>query len=82
VLAHGVGTAAIAISLQRTLRELAYVTTVEAREFADGVLRLQVESDNAIQQPDLAEWLTRHDGHIANTSGNLLEINLGATPST
>jgi hypothetical protein len=82
VLAHGVGTAAIAISLQRTLRELAYVTNVEAREFADGVLRLQVEAGSELRQPDLAEWLSRHDGHIANTSGNLLEINLGATPAT
>jgi hypothetical protein len=82
VLAHGVGTAAVAISLQRTLRELDYVANVEAREFADGVLRLQVEANDEVLQTDLAGWLDTHEGHISNASGNVLEINLGSTPAT
>jgi len=82
ILAHGVTTAAIAISLQRTLRELAHVRTVEAREFADGVLRLQVQAEARIDEPDLEAWLEKHEGRIANASDRVVEINLGTTPAT
>lgn len=82
VLAHGIPTAAIAISLQRTLRELEQVASVEAREFADGVLRLQVVASGEIGEADLAEWLARHDGRIASTAGDVVEINVGSAPAT
>jgi len=82
VLTHGVSTAAIAISLQRVLRDLEHVSTVEAREFANGVLRLQVEAEGAIGRADIAEWLAKHEGTIANAADHVLEINLGSTPAT
>jgi hypothetical protein len=82
LLAHGVGTAAIAISLQRTLRDLGQVNSVEAREFANGVLRLQVEADGPIGAADIAEWLEKHEGQVANASDRVLEIDLGTTPAT
>ncbi|HVL25820.1 MAG TPA: hypothetical protein VM450_17145 [Thermomicrobiales bacterium] len=82
LLAHGVGTAAIAISLQRTLRDLEQVSSVEAREFANGVLRLQVEADGPIGAADITEWLEKHEGQVANASDRVLEINLGTAPAT
>lgn len=78
ILAHGVQTAAIAIALQRTLRELEKVSNVEAREFANGVLRLQTVVDGAIERADLAPWLEAHEGRITSATPTVLEIALGA----
>jgi hypothetical protein len=77
ILAHGIQTAAIAIALQRTLRELEKVSAVEAREFANGVLRLKVVVDGRIEPGDLASWLEANEGRIATASPTVMEITLG-----
>ena len=68
--------------MQRTLRDLEQVSSVEAREFANGVLRLQVEADGPIGAADITEWLEKHEGQVANASDRVLEINLGTAPAT
>jgi len=82
ILAHGIQTAAVAIALQRTLRELEKVSTVEAREFANGVLRLKVVVDGRIEPGDLASWMEAHEGRIATASPTVMEITLGPAGAT
>jgi len=56
VVVHGVPRAAAALSLQRHLAGLPAVAAVEAREYAGGVLRLQVETRAPLAVDDLRGW--------------------------
>ncbi len=56
VLVHGVPRAAAALSLQRHLAGLAHVDGVEAREYAEGILRLQVTARRPLDLQDLRSW--------------------------
>jgi len=56
VLVHGVPRAATALSLQRHLAGLPHVDGVEAREYAEGVLRLQVMVMPELRMDDLQSW--------------------------
>jgi len=56
VLVHGVPRAAAALSLQRHLAGLAHVDGVEAREYAEGILRLQVTAKRPLDLQDLQTW--------------------------
>ena len=56
VLVHGVPRAAAALSLQRHLASLGHVEGVEAREFAEGILRLQVTARHPLALDDLRSW--------------------------
>ncbi len=56
VLVHGVPRAAAALSLQRHLAGLAHVDGVEAREYAEGILRLQVTARRPLDLQDLQTW--------------------------
>lgn len=56
VLVHGVPRAAAALSLQRHLHGLEYVDSVEAREYAEGILRLQVTANRELALDDLRSW--------------------------
>lgn len=56
VLVHGVPRAAAALSLQRHLAALGHVDAVEAREYAEGVLRLQVLARGPLQLEDIRRW--------------------------
>ena len=56
VLVHGVPRATTALSLKRYLEGLEAVSAVEPREYAEGVLRLQVTGDRAINIADLSAW--------------------------
>lgn len=56
VLVHGVPRAAAALSLQRHLHGLRHVESVEAREYAEGVLRLQVMTGETLGLDDLRAW--------------------------
>jgi hypothetical protein len=53
---HGVPRATTALSLKRYLEGLAQVHSVEPREYAEGVLRLQVSSDRPVGLEDLQGW--------------------------
>jgi hypothetical protein len=56
ILVHGVPRATTALSLKRYLEGLAQVRAVEPREYAEGVLRLQVSSDGPIGMDELRGW--------------------------
>jgi hypothetical protein len=56
VLVHGVPRAATALSLQRHLAALDHVESVEAREYAEGILRLQVVASPPLRLDDITRW--------------------------
>jgi hypothetical protein len=56
VIAHHVTKAASALALQRYLGSLDPVVGVEAREFAEGVLRLQVTARRPLERAELTAW--------------------------
>lgn len=74
VLAHNVPNAKVAIALQKKLRELDVVTSVDAREFANGELRLAVIANDALPEDILTAWLTGNDGSLTSTSPSVTEL--------
>jgi hypothetical protein len=56
VIAHEVTRAAVALALQGHLRSLPQVSMVDAREFASGMLRLQVAATSPLSHADLTGW--------------------------
>ena len=76
VIAQGVSTAATALSLQRFLGELDAVIGVEAREFAEGILRLQVTANRSLSGADLAAWTDGPGWKVSQEQPRILEIEL------
>ena len=76
VLVHGVPRAATALSLQRHLAGLEHVSGVEAREYAEGVLRLQVTSSRALQFDDLAAWEDGRGIEPVHIHSDVIEVRL------
>jgi len=78
LLVHGVPRATIAISLQRYLKNLPAVTSVETREFAEGVLRLTVITTNSagLALSDLADWPDGGNLTVLNEQDTVLELSL------
>lgn len=76
VIAQGVGSAATALSLQRFLGELEGVIGVEAREFAEGILRLQVTAHRPLSGNDLAGWPDGRGLRVSQEQPRILEIEL------
>lgn len=74
VLAHGVPSARVAISLQKVLRDLDVVRSVEAREFANGELRLAVQATDALPQATLESWLADNNGELTGSDATVTEI--------
>lgn len=74
VLAHGVPSARVAISLQKVLRDLDVVSSVEAREFANGELRLAVQATDALPQATLESWLADNNGELTGSGATVTEI--------
>jgi len=80
VLVHGVPRAAAALSLQRHLAGLGHVDAVEAREYAEGVLRLQVVSRGPLQLDDIRRWEGGGNLEPVHVLEDVIEIKLpGAT---
>lgn len=78
VLVHGIPRASVAISLQRYLKNLPGITTVETREFAEGVLRLGVITSNpaGLALSDLTDWPDGGDLTVLNEHDSVLELSL------
>jgi hypothetical protein len=74
LLAHGVPNARIAISLQKMLRELDVVSSVGAREFANGELRLAILATDALPEAALANWLGDNNGELTSNSSSVTEL--------
>jgi hypothetical protein len=76
LLVHGVPRAAMALSLKRHLEMLEMVRTVEPREFAAGVLRLQLQVERDITTDDLNGWTPDSGFRTIHARSGLLEIQL------
>lgn len=76
VLVHGVPRAATALSLQRHLARLDPVEGVEAREYAEGVLRLQVMTHRPLRPDDLEGWEGAAGLTPLNVLDDVLEVRL------
>lgn len=74
LIAHGVPRAADALSLQRYLGGLDHVAGVEAREFAEGVLRLQITARAPISVDDIHGWPGNPDVRILQHQPKVIEI--------
>lgn len=76
LLAHGVPKAATALSLKSYLEGLDIVTGIEPREFAAGVLRLQLEVERELQAGDLDGWTLGGTITVVHEQPGLLEVKL------
>ncbi len=76
LLVHGVHKAALALSLKSYLEELDVVDKVEPREFAAGLLRLQLQVQRNLEQDDLAGWPSGQSIQIVHVRPGLLEVKL------
>jgi hypothetical protein len=74
ILAHGVPSAATAIGLQQMLREIDVISRVEAREFADGELRLHLECSGTIPDESFTDWLAHNSGSLVSRNAKAIEL--------
>jgi hypothetical protein len=76
VLVHGVPRATTALSLKRYLEGLAHVGAVEPREFAEGILRLEVSGARPLAFDDLRSWSEGQSLEPIHLRDNLVEVRL------
>ena len=77
LLVHGVPRATTALSLKRYLEGLSQVHSVEPREYAEGVLRLQVSSDRPVGLDELRGWPDVTTLEPVSVSDEFVEVRLG-----
>ncbi|MEZ4507221.1 MAG: hypothetical protein R2848_15555 [Thermomicrobiales bacterium] len=76
LLVHGVPRASAALGLKSHIEKLDFVTTVEPREFAAGLLRLQVDGARPLSLGDLSGLVLADRIQLRNASNELLEVDL------
>lgn len=76
LLVHGVPRATTALSLKRYLEGLGHVREVEPREFAEGILRLQVTGQRPLEVADLSGWPEGQGLEAIHVREDLLEVRL------
>jgi hypothetical protein len=76
LLVHGVPRATTALSLKRYLEGLSHVRAVEPREFAEGILRLQVTGQRPLEIADLSGWPEGQGLEAIHVREDLLEVRL------
>ncbi len=76
ILVHGVPRATTALSLKRYLEALDQVNAVEPREYAEGVLRLQVSSAGPIGMVELQGWSEAAGMEPVSIDESFLEVKL------
>ena len=76
LLMHGVPRAATALSLKQYLEGLDHVQKVEPREFAAGVLRLQLRVSRNLSASDLRDWPGGNELATIHSRSGLLEIQM------
>jgi hypothetical protein len=64
----------VALALQGHLRSLPQVTMVDAREFASGMLRLQVAARAPLSQADLTGWSGSEQMVIVQLQPTVVEL--------
>jgi hypothetical protein len=77
VVAHGVSTAGDALSLQRFVASLPQVAGVTAREFAGGVLRLDVRVHDRLRVDQFRTWEPARRVESLTERANVIEFELG-----
>jgi hypothetical protein len=76
LLVHGVPRASAALGLKTYIEKLDFVSTVEPREFAAGLLRLQVDASRPLTLGDLSGWTMADRIELKTASNDLLEVGL------
>jgi hypothetical protein len=76
VLVHGVPRATTALSLKRYLEGLSHVGAVEPREFAEGILRLEVSGARPLAFDDLRSWSEGPSLEPVHLRDDLVEVRL------
>jgi hypothetical protein len=76
VLVHGVPSATTALSLKRYLEGLSHVGAVEPREFAEGILRLEVSGVRPLAFDDLRSWSEGDSLEPVHLRDDLVEVRL------
>jgi len=76
LIVHGVPRASAALGLKRHIEKLDFVTNVEPREFAAGLLRLQIESARPLTMADFAGWTLADRIELKSSGNGLLELGL------
>ena len=76
LLVHGVPRASAALGLKSYIEKLDFVSTVEPREFAAGLLRLQVDGARPLALGDLSGWNMADRIQLRNAGNDLLEVDL------
>ncbi len=76
LIVHGVPRASAALGLKTHIEQLDFVTSVEPREFAAGLLRLQVDGARPLTTADLAGWNLAGRIELKSASSGLLELGL------
>lgn len=76
ILVHGVPRATTALSLKRYLEGLDHVATVEPREFAEGILRLEIDGVRPVALDDLRSWPEGARLEAVHVRDDLLEVRL------
>ncbi len=79
VLAHGVPRATTALSLKRYLEALPFVVGVEPREYAEGVLRLQVSGIRAVTIDDVRAWPDTPPMEVIDSRLDWIEFRLSSS---
>jgi len=76
VIVHQVSKVTVALSLQRYLGNLDTVAGVEAREFAEGVLRMQITAHQPLTSGDLSSWTEGGSFTVLQMRPNVVELTL------
>ena len=77
IIVHQVHKATVALSLQRFLGKIDTVAGVEAREFAEGVLRMQVTAHRPLTRDDFSSWTDGGPFTVLQIQPNIIELTLG-----
>lgn len=78
IVVHRLPDPASARSLREHLASLDQVTSVEAREFAEGILRLEVTADTPLSVADLRRWPGAGGLDAVTERADLLEVRMPA----
>jgi hypothetical protein len=76
LLVHGVPRASAALGLKSYIEKLDFVDSVEPREFAAGLLRLQVDGARPLTLDDLSGWTLADRIELKSAGKDLLELGL------
>jgi hypothetical protein len=76
LLVHGVPNAMTALSLKRFLEELAFIERVDPREFAEGILRIEVTGNRSLTLDDITAWSTELALEPVHLRPDLVEVRL------